>query len=53
MSLPDAEAHIKEILSIHYIDGDWRPAFKAVMDAEGDSDVAISAVEQLKKAASH
>ncbi|KAG1887182.1 hypothetical protein F4604DRAFT_1720679 [Suillus subluteus] len=30
-----------------------RPAFKAVMDAEGDSDVAISAVEQLEKAASH
>jgi hypothetical protein len=53
MSLPDAEAHIKEILGTHYVDGDWRPAFKAVMDVEGDSNVAISAVEQLKKAASH
>jgi hypothetical protein len=53
MSLPDAEAHIKEILGTHYVDGDWRPALKAVMDMEGDSNVAISAVEQLKKAASH
>jgi len=52
MSLPDAEVRVKEILGTDYIDTDWRPAFKAVMDAEGDSDIAMSAVEQLAQAAS-
>jgi hypothetical protein len=52
MTLPEAEARVKEILGTHYLDGDWRPAFKAVMDAEGDSDTAASAVERLAQAAS-
>jgi hypothetical protein len=52
MTLPEAEVRVKEILGTRYADADWMPAFKAVMDAEGDSDAATRAVEQLAQAAS-
>ena len=52
MTLPEAEARMKEILGTHYIDGNWRPALEAVMNAEGDPDTAASAVEQLAQASS-
>ena len=51
MSLPEAEERVKEILGNHYIDTDWRPTFKAVMNAEGDSNKAASEVEELAQAA--
>jgi len=52
MTLPEAEVRIKEILGTRYADTDWLPAFDAVMNAEGDSDAAAMAVEQLAQAAS-
>ncbi|KAG1726179.1 uncharacterized protein EDB91DRAFT_1022039, partial [Suillus paluster] len=51
MSLPEVEKHMEKILGTRYADTNWRPAFKAVMDAEGDSDAAASTVEQLAQAA--
>jgi hypothetical protein len=42
----------KKTVGTHYNDGDWRPAFEAVMIAEEDSNTAASAVEQLAQAAS-
>ncbi|OAX30820.1 hypothetical protein K503DRAFT_670045, partial [Rhizopogon vinicolor AM-OR11-026] len=53
MTLPEAEERVKEILGTHYTDGDWRPAFEAVINAEEDSNAAASAVEQLAQAAFH
>jgi hypothetical protein len=52
MTLPEAEVCVKEILGTRYADTDWLPAFEAVMNAEGDSDAAAMAVEQLAQAAS-
>ncbi|KIK92742.1 hypothetical protein PAXRUDRAFT_146634, partial [Paxillus rubicundulus Ve08.2h10] len=39
------------LLSTRYKDTDWRPAFGAVMDAEGDSITANAAVEKLAQVA--
>ncbi|KAG6885130.1 hypothetical protein C0995_009563, partial [Termitomyces sp. Mi166 len=36
MTLPMAEDQLRERLGDKYIDSDWQPALKAVMDAEGD-----------------
>ena len=35
-----------------YTDSDWRPVLKAIMDAEGDTEIALNAVDSLAKAAS-
>ncbi|KAG1726198.1 uncharacterized protein EDB91DRAFT_1086867 [Suillus paluster] len=51
MSLPEAEKRVEKILGTRYADTNWRPTFKAMMDAEGDSDAAASTVEQLTQAA--
>ncbi|KAF9219905.1 hypothetical protein BS17DRAFT_372222 [Gyrodon lividus] len=51
MSLPDIEKQVQDILGTRYNDADWRPAFKAVMDAEGNTGAATVAVEKLAQAA--
>ncbi|KAG1793784.1 hypothetical protein EV424DRAFT_1335769 [Suillus variegatus] len=51
MSLPDAESELQAHLGDHFADADWRPALKAIMDAEGDMDLVLRAVNSLKKAA--
>jgi hypothetical protein len=51
MSLPEAEKQVQGILGARYKDADWQPAFKAVMDAEGDSSTATTAVEKLAQVA--
>ncbi|KAG2033936.1 hypothetical protein BDR03DRAFT_826811, partial [Suillus americanus] len=51
MSLPVVENDLKAHLREHYVDSDWRLALKAIMDAEGDADIALSAVNALAEAA--
>ncbi|KAF9219960.1 hypothetical protein BS17DRAFT_679489, partial [Gyrodon lividus] len=51
MNLPDAEAHLAAHLRHCYVNLDWRPALRAVMDAEGDVAIAMKAVEPLSEAA--
>jgi hypothetical protein len=52
MSLPDAEKNLQTHLGERYTDSDWRPALKAVMDAEGDVEMALNAIDALMHAAS-
>jgi hypothetical protein len=52
MSLPEAETCLEQHLTDHYADTDWRPALKAVMDAEGDIATALKAVDTLAATAS-
>jgi hypothetical protein len=52
MSLPNVENKLKALLGERYIDSDWRPALKAVMDAEGDVEMASNAIDALMQAAS-
>jgi hypothetical protein len=52
MSLPDAEKNLQTHLGERYTDSDWRPALKAVMDAEGDAEMALNAIDALMHAAS-
>ncbi|KAG2090932.1 hypothetical protein BD769DRAFT_1679470 [Suillus cothurnatus] len=51
MSLPDAESELQAHLGDRYADSDWRLALKAVMDAEGDMDLTLRAVNTLQKSA--
>lgn len=52
MPLPAVENDLKAHLHEHYVDSDWRPALKAIMDAEGDTEIALNAVNALAEAAS-
>ncbi|KAG1873340.1 hypothetical protein C8R48DRAFT_548197, partial [Suillus tomentosus] len=52
MSLPNAENKLQALLGKHYIDSNWRLALKAVMDAEGDVEMALNAIDALMQAAS-
>ncbi|KAG2029212.1 hypothetical protein BDR03DRAFT_837006, partial [Suillus americanus] len=49
---PNAENKLQALLGKRYIDSDWRPALKAVMDAEGDVEMALNALDALMQAAS-
>ncbi|KAG1874054.1 hypothetical protein C8R48DRAFT_538897, partial [Suillus tomentosus] len=51
ITLPQAEACLKEHLGNCYVEEDWMDALKAVMDAEGDNVKAAEAVEKLASAA--
>jgi hypothetical protein len=51
MTLPNAESNLQAHLGERYVDSDWRPALKAVMDAEGDGDTASNAIDALMQAA--
>ncbi|KAG2366909.1 hypothetical protein BDR07DRAFT_1239287, partial [Suillus spraguei] len=52
MSLPAVENDLKAHLHEHYVDSDWRPALKVIIDAEGDTDMTLNAVNALAEAAS-
>jgi len=47
MTLPQAEEKLQKHLGERYKDEDWRPAFKAVMNAEGDVAAAQAALQKL------
>jgi len=49
MGLPQAEQKLQSFLGSHYKDGDWRPALKAVMDAENNTTEALKVLDQLTK----
>ncbi|KIK11436.1 hypothetical protein PISMIDRAFT_50390, partial [Pisolithus microcarpus 441] len=51
MSLPNAESQLQAHLGDRFVDSDWQPALRAVMEAEGDVDKASTAVDSLRKAA--
>ncbi|KAF9220181.1 hypothetical protein BS17DRAFT_759942 [Gyrodon lividus] len=51
LSLPNAEIRLQAHLGNHFIDADWRPALRAVMDAEGDPQAAVLAIKPLEQAA--
>lgn len=51
MSLPEAESQLQAHLGDRFVDSDWQPALRAVMEAEGDADKASAAVDSLRKAA--
>ncbi|KAI6024684.1 hypothetical protein BKA83DRAFT_99321, partial [Pisolithus microcarpus] len=51
MTLPEVESALQLHLGDHFIDADWQPALKVVMDAEGDVDQALEAVDKLQDAA--
>src|SRR3984957_7742218 len=48
ITLPEAESHLQNHLGDRYVDEDWRPALKAVMDAEGDVNAALSKINELQ-----
>jgi hypothetical protein len=48
MKLPQAEDALHSHLGDKYTDGEWRPALKAVMDAEDDPALALTAIKKLQ-----
>jgi hypothetical protein len=50
MTLPQAETSLNQHLGDRYKDADWRPALKAVMDAEGDVQKAQKAIQTMSAA---
>ena len=50
MALPDAENTLQKHLGDGYVDNEWQPALKAVMDAEGDAALALAAIKKLRLA---
>ena len=53
MRLPNTEQRVKDTLGTRYNDSDWQPAFKAVMDAENNTNTATVAIEKLVHAAAN
>jgi len=51
MSLPDAKDKLKSVLGSHFVDSDWCPALKIVMEAEDDTVATLAAVSKLKSQA--
>ncbi|KIK18876.1 hypothetical protein PISMIDRAFT_108665, partial [Pisolithus microcarpus 441] len=51
MTLPEVESALQLHLGDRFVDADWQPALKVVMDAEGDVDQALEAVDELQDAA--
>jgi hypothetical protein len=51
ISLPRAEELLQTHLGTRFVNSDWQPALAAVMDAEGDAEKALSAVNDLCKSA--
>lgn len=47
ITLPEAEEQLKNYLGTRFKDEDWRPALKAVMDAETDVSKAQAAIKTL------
>ena len=53
MTLPQAEEKLSVHLGDRYVAKDWYPAFKAVMDAEGDVIKAQKALREISLACEH
>ncbi|KIJ12769.1 hypothetical protein PAXINDRAFT_82209 [Paxillus involutus ATCC 200175] len=53
MTLPVVEAQPQELLGELYVDDHWQAALAAVMNAEGDTTQASTAVEKLAATATH
>jgi hypothetical protein len=53
ISLPGVENALQTHLGDRFVDSDWRPALAAVMEAEGDADKALSAINNLYENATH
>ena len=53
MTLPQAENELSKLLGSDFVDDEWRPALKAVMDAEGNSVVAQECVNSLFSSVHH
>ncbi|KAI6013094.1 hypothetical protein BKA83DRAFT_4363237, partial [Pisolithus microcarpus] len=51
MTLPEVESALQLHLGDRFVDADWQLALKVVMDAEGDVDQALEAVDKLQDAA--
>src|ERR1700731_3973465 len=49
MALPQAEDKLCKYLGIHFAHNDWLLALKAVMDAEGNTFMALNALDDIKK----
>jgi len=49
LGLPQAEERLKTLLGDQYVDEDWRPMLCAVMEAEGNVETALNAIERLTK----
>ncbi|KAK2463928.1 hypothetical protein APHAL10511_004100 [Amanita phalloides] len=47
LTLPEVEAQLQLLLGQRYVDNDWQPVLKAVMDAEGDIEAATAVVKKL------
>ncbi|KAK2464605.1 hypothetical protein APHAL10511_003394 [Amanita phalloides] len=47
LTLPEVEAQLQSLLRQCYIDNDWQPALKAIMDAEGDVEATMAAIKKL------
>ncbi|KAG2059113.1 hypothetical protein BDR06DRAFT_874621 [Suillus hirtellus] len=52
MSLSEAKTCLEHHLTDHYVNTGWRPALKVIMDAKGDIDAALNAVNTLAAIAS-
>ncbi|KAF9220231.1 hypothetical protein BS17DRAFT_680716, partial [Gyrodon lividus] len=51
LSLPNAEIQLKAHFGNCFIDADWQLALHAIMDAEGDSEAALKAIQPLEHTA--
>jgi len=47
MRLPQAEQHLYALLGDRYVEADWQPALKVVMDAENDVEKALKGLDRL------
>ena len=53
LTLPAVEKRLHDYLGAGYRDTDWRPALKAVMDAEGNTEQALDAIHKLSNRSAH
>ena len=49
MRLPQAEQHLHALLGDQYVEADWQPVLKVVMDAENEVEKALKGLDQLTK----
>ncbi|KAH9956763.1 hypothetical protein BC827DRAFT_1138974 [Russula dissimulans] len=53
MTLSSVECALQAHLGDRFVDSDWQPALSVIMEAEGDTDKALSIVNNLYKNATH
>jgi hypothetical protein len=49
ISLPQAEEQLKAYLGSAYVDEEWQPAYRIVMEAENDSGIALEGLTSLMR----